>query len=120
MTLSKTKLLKKAAALKKKLLQKSNCCDKGVTLKKCGEVTSPKIMLSWKVTKYARRESPFENKKSKLNYWLRLTEFVFPESFPHPDKDSWGISYEYLSGQPESTKEEITRQCLCHTIFGYF
>ena len=46
MTLSKTKLLKKAAALKKKLLQKSNCCDKVVTLKKCGEVTSPKIMLS--------------------------------------------------------------------------
>ena len=46
MTLSKTKLLKKDAALKKQLLRKSNCCIELVTLKKCEEVASPKIKLS--------------------------------------------------------------------------
>ena len=40
--------------------------------------------------------------------------------FPHPDKYSWGISSEYLLGWPEPIKEEITRTCLCHTIFRNF
>ena len=46
MTLSKTELLKKqAAAMKKELLQNSNCCVDIVTLRKCQEVAFPKIQL---------------------------------------------------------------------------
>ena len=37
---------------------------------------------------------------------MRLIEIIFPESFPHSDKYSWGISYEHLSWWPELTKEE--------------
>ena len=40
--------------------------------------------------------------------------------FPHPDKYSWGISYEYLTGWPKPTEEEIITLCLCHTIFITF
>ena len=50
-------------------------------------------------------KSPFEKK------------IQIPERFPHPDRYLWGISYEYLPGWPEPTKEEIIRLCLCHTIF---
>ena len=46
MSLSKTELLKKAAALKIYLFQKSDCCVEAVTLKKFEEVASPKIKLS--------------------------------------------------------------------------
>ena len=35
-----------------------------------------------------------------------MIEIIFPERFPHSDKCSWEISYEYLSGWPEPTKEE--------------
>ena len=64
-------------------------------------------------------KSPFE-KYPKLNYWLHLIEIIFPERFRHSGKYSCGISFEYLSGWPEPTKEEITRSCLCHTIFRNF
>ena len=49
MTLSKTELLKKAASLKKQLLQKSNWCAEAVTLKDFEDIASPKIELSWKI-----------------------------------------------------------------------
>ena len=51
---------------------------------------------------------------------LPLIEIIFSERFPHPDKDLWGISCEYLPGPPEPTEEEIIRLCLCHTIFINF
>ena len=28
----------------------------------------------------------FEKKETKLDEWLRLTEIIFPERFPHPFK----------------------------------
>ena len=57
-------------------------------------------------------KSLFEKKKR-----LRL---IFPKSFPHPCKYSWGISYEYLLGWPETTQKKIIRLCSCHTIFINF
>ena len=59
MTVLKMELLKKkAAALKKVLLRKSNSCVilKKNTLKKCEEVAFPKIKLSGNIAAYARRE----------------------------------------------------------------
>ena len=49
---------KKAAALKKELLRKSNSYVtlKTFTLKKCEEVAFPKIKLSENIATYARRE----------------------------------------------------------------
>ena len=61
----------------------------------------------------AEGKSPFEKKSQS-----RL--IIFPEMFPHLDKNSWGISYEYLRGWPKPTEEEIIRLCLCHTIFIFF
>ena len=47
MTLSKAEFLKKqAAAMKKELLQESNCCVNIVTLMKSEGVAFPKIKLS--------------------------------------------------------------------------
>ena len=65
------------AALKKKLLRKSNSCDtlKNAILKKCEEVAFPKIKLSEYIATYAR---------------MKITI--------GPDKYSQGISYEYLTG----------------------
>ena len=61
----------------------------------------------------AEGKSPFEKiSQSRL--------IIFPEMFPHLDKNSWGISYEYLRGWPKPTEEEIIRLCLCHTIFIFF
>ena len=51
-------------------------------------------------------KSPFENKKSHIKLVITFDEIIFPERFPHSDKCLWGISYEYLSGWPEPTKEE--------------
>ena len=49
---------KKAAALKKELLRKSNSCVtlKKLSLKKCEEVAFSKIELSKNIATYARRE----------------------------------------------------------------
>ena len=70
---------------------------------------------------YARGEIAICKKETKLDYvWLRLTEIIFPERFPHHFKYSWGISYEYFPGWPEQTEEEIIRLCLRHTIFKNF
>ena len=38
-----------------------------------------------------------------------LIKIIFPERFPHPDKCSWGISCDYLSGWPEPTEEKIIK-----------
>ena len=46
MNLSKTEPFKKAATLKKQLLQKSDCCAETVTLKKFEGDASPKMKLS--------------------------------------------------------------------------
>ena len=46
MNLSKMKLFKKSATLKKYMLRKSNCCVETVTLKKFEEVASPKKSFS--------------------------------------------------------------------------
>ena len=63
------------------------------------------------------RKSPLKKKNSQIkllitynwNYSPRL-----PVRFPHPEKYSWGISYEYLSGLPEPTKlmSYYLRKCL--------
>ena len=70
---------KKASALKKELLRKSNSCDtlKKVTLKSCEEVVFLKIKLSENIATYARSEIAID-----------------------PDKYSFGISYEYLTEWP--------------------
>ena len=49
---------KKAAALKKELLRKSNSCVtlKKITLKKCEEVAFPKIKLSENISTFAKKE----------------------------------------------------------------
>ena len=79
MTVLKKELLKKAPALKEKLLLESNSCDtlKKVTLKKCKEVTFAKRKLSGNIATYARRKAAID-----------------------PDRHSLGISYEYLTGWP--------------------
>ena len=59
-------LLKKVAALKKWLLWKRNCCVKVVTLKKCEELASPKIKLSWK-SRYIFKKGNHHLKKFFLN-----------------------------------------------------
>ena len=59
----------------------------------------------------------FEKKKPKLDKLLCLIEITFPKRFPHSDKHSWGISYEYLPGWPEPAKEEIIMVCLCHVSY---
>ena len=77
----------------------------------CEEVASPKINKTVLNKSLIMREekSPFENKKSQIKLVITLDWNFFPERFPHPDMYSWGISFEYLSGWPEPTKEEITR-----------
>ena len=66
----------------------------------------------------ARREIAIWKKEAKLDKRLRL---IFPRRFRQPySKYSWGVSYEYLSGSPESTEREITGLCLCHTILINF
>ena len=56
-------------------------------------------------------------KNPKLDQCLCLFEIIFPERFAHPDKYSWGISYQCLPGWPEPPQEEIIRSCLCHTSY---
>ena len=82
MTLSESELLKEAAALKKQLLRKSNCCFKSVSLKKCEEVASSgnKVVFK-KLLDLQEGKSPFENKKFQIKLVI-----IFCESFPHPDK----------------------------------
>ena len=46
-----------------------------------------------------------------------LFEKKKPKRLPHPYEYSWGISYEYLPGWPQSTEKEIIRLCLYDTIF---
>ena len=100
MNLSKTELFKKATTLKKQLLQKSDSCVRTVTLKK----------FEGDAKKAKKQKIP--NQTSDY--------VIFRERFSHPDKYSWGISYEYFSGWPELTKEEINRYCLCHIFFRNF
>ena len=124
----KRKLLKKSSSSDKKMLEKSNCCVEVVTLKKCEEVVSPKINLSWKILYICEKGNHHFQKNPKLNSLLRLVEIIFPERLLHPDTYSWGISHEYqsyhlsiiLSWWPELTEEEIISLCLCHTIFTEF
>ena len=54
--------------------------------------------------------SQFEKKKnSQIKLVLNIAEIIFLERFPHSDKYSWGISYEYLSELSEPTEEEKIR-----------
>ena len=76
------------------------------------------MRMSWKSRNICEKGNCYlKKKKSQIKQWLRLIEIIFSDSFPHPDCYSWEISYEYLSGPPEPTEEEIIRLCLCHTIF---
>ena len=76
----------------------------------CEEVVSPKIKLLWKSSIIFEKRNPQSKKK------IQIRLFIFPKRFPHPNKYSWGISYQYLPGWPEPTEEEMIRLCLCHTI----
>ena len=58
---------------------------------------------------------PFE-KKFQVKLVITFNEIIFPEKLPYANKYTWGISYEYLSGWPEVTEEEITRLCSGRTI----
>ena len=52
-------------------------------------------------------KSPFafeKKKKSQIELLITFNQNYLSERFPHPDKYSWEISYEYLSRQPEPTK----------------
>ena len=48
------------------------------------------MLLQMRLGKSAFEKNPI------LNLWLRLIKIIFPERFTHPNKYSWGISYEYL------------------------
>ena len=88
---------KRAAALKKYLLRKCNCCVDVVTLKKCEKVAYPKIKLSWKRRNTCQRGNRYlqKKKKKKIDYWWNY----FPERFPHPEKHSYEIPNEYWALQ---------------------
>ena len=62
------KKVKKAAALKKYLLRKCDCCVEVVTLKKCEKVACPKIELSCKSRNTCEKGNRYlkEKKTSKL------------------------------------------------------
>ena len=98
--------------------RKSNCCVAVVTLKKCEEITSTKIELSWKSGNICEKGNRYLKKRNLIR--LAITLIIFPKKFPHPHKYSWGISYEYSPGWPEPNEKEIIRLCLCHTIFIKF
>ena len=54
---------KTAAALKKYVLRKCNCCVEVVTLKKCEKVASPKTKLSWKSRNTCEKGNRYLKKK---------------------------------------------------------
>ena len=68
---------KKSAALKKKLLRKSNCCDEVVTLKKCQN----KAILEKSQDMWERKLS-FEKKQIKIKVVTMFHWNYFPLRFP--------------------------------------
>ena len=89
------KKVKKAAALKKYLLRKCDCCVEVVTLKKCEKVVCPKIELSCKSRNTSRREIATWKKKNKqIRLVIKFNWNYFPERFPHPEKYSYEIPHE--------------------------
>ena len=103
---------KTAAVLKKQLPRKSNCCVELVTLKKCEEVVSTKIKLSWKSGNTCENGNCYLKKRNQFRLAI---PFNFPQDIPPP----WGISW-ILTSVAESNEKEIIRLCLCHTIFINF
>ena len=70
------------------MLRKSDCSEKGAPQKK--QLLFPRILESLAFLLFQRSSCP---KKSQ-----HMREGKLP--FPDPDKYSWGISYEYLTGWP--------------------
>ena len=63
----------------------------------------------------AGREIALRKKETKLDQWLRLIEISFPERFPHPDKQPWGISSHmntYQSGRNRPRKKPLDYVCV--------
>ena len=106
---------KKAAALKKYLLRKCNCCVEIVTLNE--KIASPKIKLSSKCCNTCEKGNRYLKKKTKNRLVITLNRNYFPERFPHPGKYSYETTHEYWL---EPTEEEIIRLSLCHTTFINF
>ena len=108
-----------AAALKKYLLRKCNCCVDVVTLKNCEKSSLSKNKAVLKKSQHMReRKLLFELKKHKqIRLVITFNKNYFPERSPHPGKYSYEIPHEYWL---EPTEEKIIRLCLCHTILINF
>ena len=87
---------KTAAAPKKYLVQKCNCCVQVVTLKKCEKLASPKIKLSCKSCNTCERWNRYLKKKKKQIILLITFNWnYFPERFPHSGKYTYEIHHVY-------------------------
>ena len=94
---------KKAAALKKYLFRKCNCCVKVVTLKKCEKsrgneelaISLSKNTVVLKTSQHIQEgKSLFEKQTQKTKQIRLMITFnwnCLPERFPHPGKYSYEI-----------------------------
>ena len=143
----KKKGCSKKSIFPEELLRKSNCRVEVVILKKwllwrssyCEKVASPAIKLFWKIRyisekgdrhlkghrnshgrEIARKtENGDSNSHIKLEFTCLIKVFFSRGRPPHVDQYLLAISYEYLSGWPEPTKEEIML-CLSCCLYKFF